>query len=361
MYRNSEYPFYMKTIFALLAFILLSSCAQNNYVKYKSMYEHENFETAPDYSKIINWAAHPAKRDPSDSLPVSLSRTYQPNQQVDVFFIHPTTYLDPTKPYGWNASLTDIKTNIVTDFGTILNQASIFNESGRVFAPRYRQAHIGSYSPINQADTIKAIAAFELAYQDIKSAFEFYMSNYNNGRPIVIASHSQGSTHAKRLLKEFFDNKPLANKLVAAYVVGMAIDPSDYSQLKACATPNATGCICAWRTYKEGYIPPFIEKETFVSIVTNPLSWSAEKTVVERNKNKGAVLYNFKKVTPKVAGAINHGGVLWTKKPQFFGNVLYNTNNYHIADYNLFYMSVRENVKQRVAQYLSLADYKSNK
>ena len=351
----------MKTILTLLAFILLSSCAQNNYVKYKQAYEQENFEVTPDYNKIANWAAHPDKKDPSDSLPVVLSKKYQPNQQVDVFFIHPTTYLDPTKPYGWNASLTDIKTNIETDFGTILNQASIFNQSGRVFAPRYRQAHIGSYSPINHADTIKAIAAFDLAYQDIKAAFEFYMTHYNNGRPLIIAAHSQGSTHAKTLLKEYFDNKPLGGKLVAAYIVGMAINPADYSQLKACATPNATGCICAWRTYKEGYIPPFVEKETFTSIVTNPLSWSAEYPVMKRNKNAGAVLYNFKKVTPKVAGAINHGGILWTKKPQFFGNFLYNTNNYHIADYNLYYISIRENVQQRVNQYMSLSAYKSSK
>jgi hypothetical protein len=257
--------------------------------------------------------------------------------------------------------LKDIKTNIQTDYTAILNQASVFNIAGRVFAPRYRQAHIKSYSPVGHADTLKAIVAFELAYQDIKSAFDYYMKNENKGRPIIIASHSQGSTHAMRLLKEYFDNKPLAKKLIAAYIVGMAINPADYVQLKPCATPSSLGCICAWRTYKEGYTPEWINQEKYVSIVTNPLSWSEKITQVDRVQNTGSVLYNFKAITQKVAGAYNHGGILWTKKPKFFGNFLYNTSNYHFADYNLFYLSVRHNVAERVNTYLSIGENYSNK
>jgi hypothetical protein len=43
----------------------------------------------------------------------------------------------------------------------------------------------------------------------VKTAFLYYLQHYNNGRPIIIASHSQGATHGKRLLKEFFDGKEL--------------------------------------------------------------------------------------------------------------------------------------------------------
>lgn len=32
----------------------------------------------------------------------------------------------------------------------------------------------------------------ELAYENIKCAFEYYMENYNDGRPIVVAGFSQG-------------------------------------------------------------------------------------------------------------------------------------------------------------------------
>jgi hypothetical protein len=338
-----------------LAFILLvalTSCSQNIYTKLTPLYEKEQLSEVPDYSQLNYWAAHPDKKDPSDSVPKDLAANYHPKQDVDVFFVYPTSYLDPTQPYGWSASLKDAKTNAYTDYTSILNQASIFNEVGKIYAPRYRQAHITSYNPVGHADTLKAIAAFELAYQDVKTAFEYYLAHYNNGRPIIIASHSQGSTHSIRLLKEFFDDKPLSKQLVVAYVVGMALNPSTYTKLEACQTPNATGCICAWRTYQEGYEPPFVAKEKFKSIVTNPITWSKEQPIAYRNLNQGSILYDFNKVTKHVTGAINHDGLLWTPKPQFLGSFLYKTKNYHVADFNFYYVSVRKNVAERVNYFL---------
>jgi hypothetical protein len=89
----------------------------------------------------------------------------------------------------------------------------------------------------------------------------------------------------------------------------------------------------------------------FNSIVTNPLSWSKNEPIVKRNSNKGAVLYQFNKIIPKVADAINHEGILWTGKPHFMGSFLFRTSNYHIADYNFYYLSVRQNAVDRVNSY----------
>jgi hypothetical protein len=341
----------MRSIFVFAAFILLASCSQSNYSKYGPIYEKEALSEVPDYSNLGYWAAHPGKRNPSDSIPKNIVANYSSDKNVDVFFVYPTSYLDTSKPSGWNAPLNDAKLNIYTDFSSILYQASVFNEVGKIYAPRYRQANINAYYPKTPADTIKALAAFELAYQDVKNAFEYYLKNNNNGRPIIIASHSQGSTHTIRLLKEYFDGKPLGNKLVAAYVVGMVIDPTTFGSLKACDKPNETACICAWRTFEEGYIAPFVAKEKFKSMVTNPLSWSSETPVVERSYNTGSILYNFKKVIPNVAGAIIHEGILWTPKPRFFGNVVIRTKNYHIADFNLYYTSIRQNATLRTSSY----------
>ena len=341
----------MRNLFLLSVLCITLGCGKSNYATYQPVYATINWEEQPDYSQLKNWAAHPQKVDPSDSVPASIMNQYKPKQLADVFFVHPTTYLDPTMPNGWSASLKDIALNIKTDYSTILSQASIFNEVGPIYAPRYRQAHIKSYYPVTKLDTLNALAAFELAYLDVKKAFEYYLANYNQGKPIIIASHSQGSTHAKRLLKEYFDGKALSKQLVSAYIVGMAIDPNEFTNLKACATPTETGCICAWRTFKEGFTPPFVEIEKFTSIVTNPLTWNSNQTTTDRKANEGAVLYNFKKVIPKVAGAKIYKGMLWTPKPKFFGSILYNTSNYHIADYNLYYMSVRKNATVRALQF----------
>ena len=70
----------------------------------------------------------------------------------------------------------------------------------------------------NQFFLTKLEIARLLLDEDVKAAFQYYLEHYNNGRPIIIASHSQGTTHAKRLLKEFFDGTALQHQLVAAYL-----------------------------------------------------------------------------------------------------------------------------------------------
>ena len=79
--------------------LLLSSCAQNSYVKFSPVYEKEAYNDIPAYSNLIYWAAHPNKKDPSDSLPVSLAEQYQPSEKVDVFFFTPDHLL------GFNKTL----------------------------------------------------------------------------------------------------------------------------------------------------------------------------------------------------------------------------------------------------------------
>lgn len=334
------------SILMLLAVVSCSKPPQK--FEGKEAYQIKTDNGKPNYADLHYWAAHPYKQDPSDSVPEPLKAKYRADSTVDIFFVHPTSYTAPEKSFGWNASLEDADLNGKTDYGSILYQASIFNQAGRVFAPRYRQAHLSAYFPQNLSDSSEAIKAFELAYLDVKTAFEYYLANYNGGRPIVIASHSQGSTHAKRLLKEYFDNKPLKNKLVAAYVIGMVFDPHYLSTIPACEVPTQTGCVCAWRTYKNDFIPPFVEKEQVHSIVTNPLTWDANIPHADRNLNKGGILLKFNEIVPRVADATVTDKILWAGKPHFFGNIFYTSKNFHIADLNLYYVSIRENVQTRV-------------
>ena len=340
-----------KPVLLLVLVCLLMSACSNQYHAFESNYTFTTPAGIPDYSNLDHWAAHPSKWDPSDSLSAPLKDNYQPDSSVDIFFIHPTTYIDEKKTYGWNAPIDNAALDAKTDYSTILFQASIFNEAGRVFAPRYRQANYYAYFPKTADDTAQAIAAFDRAYQDVKAAFLYYLQHDNHGRGIVIASHSQGATHGKRLLKELFEGTELQKKLVVAYLVGMPLEPDYFSSIKACEAPGQTGCFCGWRTLKEGYKPDYMQNEKFVSIVTNPLTWDKTTTTADRSLNKGGMLLNFNKLVKGVVNANATNGVLWTEKPHFFGNLFFTSKNYHIADLNLFYLNIRENVKQRVAAY----------
>ncbi len=343
----------MKPILAatsLIIFSLLAACS-NKYLPYASRYNFKTENGVPDYTQLAYWAAHPDKKDPSDSVPQPLQANYHPDTSVDVFFIYPTTYTDPQRPLGPNGPVDDSLLDAKTDYTTILFQASIFNEAGRIFSPRYRQAHLSAYFPKNAADSSASVAAFELAYQDVKAAFLYYLQHNNNGHPIIIASHSQGTTHAKRLIKELIDGQPLQKKLVAAYLIGMAVEPDWFHSIQPCRTPDQTGCVISWRTYRNGYKPDFVLNEKFTAIVTNPLSWDANIPAAEREMNKGAILLNFNKLIKHTADASVAGGVLWTHKPRFPGSVFYAAKNYHVGDLNLFYLNIRENAALRVAAY----------
>ena len=330
--------------FALLLIGLASAC-RPAYKQFIGAYRVNNPSVIPDYSRYVYWAALPFKKDLSDSVPQPLWHDYHPDSTVDVFFLHPTTF--GGKNSNWNASVNDSELNAKTDYSSILYQASTFNEY-RVFAPRYRQANIKAYYTTDTAD---AVAAFDTAYQDIRSAFQYYLDHYNQGRPIIIASHSQGTTHAKRLLKEFFDGKKLQQKLVAAYIPGIAVPKAYYSSLTACTDSNMTGCIVSWRTYKKGYTPPFIQKEDSPAIVVNPLSWTTSDVYAPKGLNEGALLKDFNELHPGLTDAQINGNLLWIHKPHFKGSFLYFSKNYHIGDINLFYMNIRENLRTRVGSY----------
>ncbi len=297
----------------------------------------------PDYSKSEYWAALPDKTDPADQTPAATFENLQAEAQVDVFFLHPTIYWQKTaKP--WNASAEDQKLNEKVDKTTILFQASAFNGSGKVYAPRYRQAHLRSFFTEDKASADQAL---EVAYQDLKRAFEYYLEHYNQGRPFIIASHSQGARHGYRLLREMFDGKPLQRKLVAAYLVGWPIPESGFDNIPPCETPDQTGCICSWRSYRFGYVPKNATLGDSI-IVTNPLTWTTEKTPASKTLNEGTILRNFNKVYPQITDAQIHNGILWVHKPRFPGSIFFTRKNYHIADYNLFYVNLRKNAMRRV-------------
>ena len=326
--------------------ITIPSCAQKNYV-YKSSYQFKTVSGDPDYSNLNYWASHPWKEDPADNIPTSI-QTKEKDSLADVFFIHPTTYTELSMPMGWNADIDNESINKKTDNGTILYQASVFNQHCRIFAPRYRQANLKAFFT---PDKVAADKAFDIAYEDIKTAFKYYLEHYNNNRPIIIASHSQGTLHAGRLLKEFFEGKPLENKLVCAYIIGLPVFTNYFTQLPACNDSTSIGCFVSWRTFKEDYLPDFVMNEKEKAIVTNPLTWKRDETIAPASLNKGGILREFNKVIPGLVHTRVHGNVLWVNKPQFFGSVFLTMKNYHIADYNLFYMNIRQNVEARLRAF----------
>lgn len=332
-------------------FLLNGKAISQKYYLINESFDEKSIPAIPNYSELYCWAAHPQKSDNADKLPKNHLGLIdnQKDAKADVFFVYPTiyTYL-PTNVYLWNASVTDSVLNSKVDNSTILNQASIFNGSCKVFAPRYRQSH---YSVFTSQDKESCKKSLDLSYLDIKNAFEYYLKYENNGRPIIIASHSQGTVHAKRLLKDFFDGKPLSKSLVAAYLVGIATPPDYFEAIKPLEKEDDIGGFVSWNTYQRGYYPTYYKNGLNKALATNPQTWNSEGGISPRSENAGGVGLKFA-IIKKAVNVESKDGMLWISKPYIPGRIFIKNKIWHAADYNLFWMNVRENVDLRINAFL---------
>jgi hypothetical protein len=161
----------------------------------------------PDYTLPESWAALPSKTDPSDRLPEGLQDGQSAaREHVDVFYIHPTGF---DRRDNWNGTVGEEASHGIPTSVMLAGQASAFNGCGQVYAPAYRQASIFAYAqPLVAPRRNEGYRALDLAYSDVARAFDHFIEHFSKGRPFIIASHSQGSVHALRLLAEKVDARP---------------------------------------------------------------------------------------------------------------------------------------------------------
>ncbi|EQA43433.1 PF11288 family protein [Leptospira broomii serovar Hurstbridge str. 5399] len=332
----------MKKLFPLIAILSIPSCLW--LIRPPLSFQKTVPPAVPNYENLKSWAAIPGKDSQAFSIPVSPYKVYKfDSYGVDIFFIHPTTYFGRT----WNASMDDESVNDRTDMESIRRQATVFNEVGRIFAPRYRQATI--YSFLDAADGIKAL---DLAYSDVLKAFDTYLRLWNQGRPIIIASHSQGTRHAVRLLRERFSHKPLSEKLIVAYLIGGAVPLSDTNGIPACEEKFQTRCFVSWRSFsKNAKVPVLPNDSSGPYICVNPLSWDLKQEFRSAKENFGGVPLSFDRVDSEICGAVCEAGVLRVTEPNHTGYRQYWSDNYHVADYALFYFNIRRNVVERTLRF----------
>ena len=197
----------------------LAGMAFFNYQEPDGVFDPEQAVDAPDYNNVAFWAALPTTVDPADLVPAGIAAGSQGERPIDTFFIHPTGFLTSG---SWTSPMNpDSGTEENTQW-MMANQASAYNGCCNIYAPRYREANIFVYF---SADIKRRDAVLDFAYQDVKRSFEYFIEHYNEGRPFIIASHSQGTHHAIRLLKEVVDRSDLHKRMVAAYIIGSTIIP----------------------------------------------------------------------------------------------------------------------------------------
>ena len=167
------------------------------------------------------------------------------------------------------------------------NQASVFNGCCSIYAPHYRQASIYSYYDTDKVR--QEIHSF--VYQDVKKAFDYFIKNYSNGRPFIIASHSQGTHHSIRLLAEQIDGTDLYPRMIGAYIIGGEISKSwvkKMDDIYICDGPTELGCLVHWDTINVTHINKDMPRFKN-NICVNPITWKNEGPISNLTDSKGAV------------------------------------------------------------------------
>ena len=337
-YRHFPMKTFKHAFFAIVITTAIWGCSYqhvNRISEYKvpdSAFDPSRTPPAPDYADRASWAVLPGAEQES---------------MVDVFFVHPTSYFGDE---SWNQSMPDEKNNPKT-MEDIEKQASIFEGQGNIYAPFYRQA---SLHALDAAEEDKN-RALSVGYADIESAFRHYLQNHNDGKPFILAGHSQGSSLLLWLLERVFDEQELMKPLVATYMIGWSVTENDirvHPQLKVCDSFDETGCIVSYNTQEKN---PEISLVREGAIAVNPLTWNTSSEPAPKELNLGAVFHidGVLKEIPNYTGAQIVDGALIVPRPSNADELKTPKGFYHSYDYAFFYRNLEKNVADRIAAYLS--------
>lgn len=311
---------------------------------------------APDYSKPELWLALPGQAD----------------MPADVIYLYPSACMDPASPVICpidNPSMVQGAKDYLAQSG------AVFEDVGNIFAPYWRQVNgalLGGMS-FEQVDE----AEWAEPRTDVYAALDYYFENLNDGRPWMIAGHSQGSRLIGMVLGEYMKEHPdYYARMICAYRVGDAMTRpylEKYPHVKPAQCADDLGVCASWNT--EG--PANIGKPSLVvppeAVAINPLNWCVDETPAGEELCLGCLLpenpgSGMTALEEKASAVLNlERGVVVITNPAMskysvsalaveemrgMTEVLFGPESFHNMDYGFFYYNIRENAKLRARTWL---------
>ncbi|MDD3108039.1 MAG: DUF3089 domain-containing protein [Alistipes sp.] len=295
--------------------------------------------TPPDYSKSSSWVTN-AKGSEAKG--------------VDLFFMLPTCW-SPTDKDGTYCEINNA--SLIEGAAKMLDgEASAFSESCNIYIPYYRQLNIKVATELSTDETFDELEA--VPYQDVVSAFQYYLEHYNHGKPFILASHSQGSQVGILVFRKFLNQHPeVQARMIAAYLIGYTVNKADtvtYTNMHEAQGATDLGRIISWNTEA-----PNVEGESFVctgnGMCINPINWKTDTTYAATSESKGSRVKEAEGYVDKANFAdaqlnLTRGSVQVSSIPRDYwsGAPFFPEGAFHGLDYALFYYDIRQNAADRI-------------
>jgi len=311
-------------------------------------------ETATDYSNEENWLALPT----------------DPSKDVDVFYLYPTGYFKSSDDEP-DVCKIDNEMMVSNAQGAFQRQATAFETVGNIYAPYYRQADAGTCLSLSLEDQDELLSG--ATKSDVFAAFDYFIKNYNNDRPFILAGHSQGSNMLLYILSEYMKENPeVYDRMIAAYVIGYSVTDeylSENEHLKFAQGADDIGVILSYNTQAPDVIgdnPVVVDGAN----VINPITWTTDETLATAEQNLGSIMLNsdgsvvldenneFKRVMDYADACIDlDKGVLICSTADEDslapGNGIFPRGVYHSFDYPFYYYNIRKNAEHRINIYMN--------
>lgn len=335
-------PFSVKMIFYVAVTALCLSCSTNN----------EDIQSSGiDYSESNNWV-----------------QIIDSGLNADVFYLYPTS---------WGRT-SDTLSPVCTIDNPILRvyapkafdrQATLFLGIANIYAPYYRQVD-ATYLFQQDEKTQDSILRAE-PLQDALKAFYYYIDHFNNGRPFILAGHSQGADVLKLLLDSIRNDDAIYNKMIAAYLIGCSVTDDFLAarpNLHFAEGADDTGVIISYNTVSSdtvAYRDPVVKSG---ALAINPINWKRDETYADKSENSGSVVVTPNAVLEKdslgnyvklinYADAqvnLNKGVVICSSvSDDTTLNSQMGQGIYHTYDIPFYYYNLKQNAANRIAKYLN--------
>ncbi|MBQ9338283.1 MAG: DUF3089 domain-containing protein, partial [Lentisphaeria bacterium] len=342
-FHNGDYLFYYNNL-------------RDNVAKRIATYKaRDRKEQEPDYSRKSCWFKFPGI-----------------TKDVDTFYVYATEYimgsLEKGAPEYATLDNVEMLHGVAEEYKI---HATAFEASSNLFMPYYRQAGMPVMKKAWKKTGNVEAAISGMPYGDITAALDYYFKNCNNGRPFILAGHSQGSAIVKYALKNYFKKHPeYLKRMVAAYVIGYSVTKDElkaYPHLKFAAGETDTGVIISWNTEGPGNVAKNASTAVLLpkAVSINPLNWKRDGTYAPASKNLGSLVANEKTGELEIGdlGAdakvnLARGTVVTNAKAvpmneeaarvaaEFFG-----PDGRHGDDYTYYYNNIKDNVAKRIDAY----------